>query len=133
MQQPLEFIQKLRWSAPSDAALLAYARCTRTVSDQSVNWVFFTRLAYVDYCRPSPFPKIMTCHHGHDDSYPELNYNPGAKWIKDLTRNRLNNFHGGHYSDINLSSVLFTHRLDGPDVVSLHVYVNLNKTNVGTR
>ncbi|KAF8346661.1 glycoside hydrolase family 38 protein [Amanita rubescens] len=68
----------------------------------------------------------MSCHHGHgaqhSDSYPELNYSPGAKWIKDLTRNRINNFHGGHYSDINLSSVLFTHRLDGPDAVSLHVW-----------
>ena len=78
----------------------------------------------------------MTCHHGHgaqhSDSYPELNYSPGAKWIKDLTRNRINNFHGGHYSDINLSSILFTHRLDGPDVVSLHVYVKLNELCVLT-
>ena len=66
----------------------------------------------------------MPCHHDAQRSdYPQLNYSPGAKWIKNLTRDRLNNFHGGHFADVNLSSVLFTHRLDGPDVVSLQVYV----------
>lgn len=68
---------------------------------------------------------LMPCHHdGQRSDYPQLNYSPGAKWIKNLTRDRLNNFHGGHFSDVNLSSVLFTQRLDGPDVVSLQVYVD---------
>jgi alpha-mannosidase len=55
-------------------------------------------------------------------SYPELNYSPGSKWVKNLTRDRLNNFQGGPFSDVNLSSVLFTHRLDGPEFVSLQVW-----------
>ncbi|KAH9970022.1 glycosyl hydrolases family 38 N-terminal domain-containing protein [Lactifluus volemus] len=53
--------------------------------------------------------------HGHNISdYPQLrvNHSPGAKWMKSLTNDRTGNFTGGHFSDINLSSVLFTHRLD---------------------
>ena len=53
--------------------------------------------------------------------YPKNNYSPGEKWIKDLTKQRLNNFQGGHFSDVNLSSVLFTHRLDGQKFVELKV------------
>jgi len=62
----------------------------------------------------------------HEDSpniYSQLNYAPGAKWVKSLTRDRLNNFHGGHYSDLNLSSVLFTHRVDTEEFVKLRVSV----------
>ncbi|KAF9235409.1 glycoside hydrolase family 38 protein [Melanogaster broomeanus] len=54
--------------------------------------------------------------------YPELNYGPGAKWIKNLTQNRLSTFLGGHFEDVNLSSVLFTHRVDGPEFVDLQVW-----------
>lgn len=61
-------------------------------------------------------------HHGHAHSYLQRNYAPGAKWVKGLTRDRLNNFHGGHYSDLNISSVLFTHRVDNEDFVKLRVY-----------
>jgi alpha-mannosidase len=58
--------------------------------------------------------------HGHNISdYPQLNYSPGAKWIKSLTNDRTGNFTGGHFSDINLSSVLFTHRLDDTKSVEL--------------
>ncbi|KAH9970026.1 glycoside hydrolase family 38 protein [Lactifluus volemus] len=58
--------------------------------------------------------------HGHNISdYPQLNCSPGAKWIKSLTNDRTGNFTGGHFSDINLSSVLFTHRLDGNKFVEL--------------
>ncbi|PFH50184.1 glycoside hydrolase family 38 protein [Amanita thiersii Skay4041] len=66
----------------------------------------------------------MACQHNSQssNSYPELNYAPGEKWIKNLTRDRLNNFQGGHFSDVNLSSVLFTHRLDGSDFVQLQVW-----------
>ncbi|KAK7035350.1 Glycoside hydrolase, 38 vacuolar alpha mannosidase [Paramarasmius palmivorus] len=67
----------------------------------------------------------MSCHHNHSaqqDSYPELNYAPGAKWIKNLTRDRLNNFNGGHYADVNLASVLFTHRIDNAEHVKLQVW-----------
>jgi hypothetical protein len=54
----------------------------------------------------------------HSD-YPEHNFSPGAKWIKSLTRDRTANFSGGHFSDVNLSSVLFTHRLDDSKHVQL--------------
>lgn len=63
----------------------------------------------------------MSCSHHSPSSYPELNYDAGAKWIKSLTRQRLDNFTGGHFSDVNLSSVLFTHRLDAPEFVKLKV------------
>ena len=67
----------------------------------------------------------MACHHGHGAAasagYPKANYGAGAKWIKHLTQNRLGTFEGGHFSDINLSSVLFTHRIDNKDHVKLEV------------
>ncbi|KAH9965647.1 glycosyl hydrolases family 38 N-terminal domain-containing protein [Russula compacta] len=56
--------------------------------------------------------------HTHTD-YPERNFSPGAKWIKGLTKDRIGNFTGGHFSDVNLSSVLFTHRLDDSNHVQL--------------
>jgi hypothetical protein len=56
--------------------------------------------------------------HSHSD-YPEHNFSPGAKWIKNLTRDRTGNFTGGHFADVNLSSVLFTHRLDDSKHVQL--------------
>lgn len=67
------------------------------------------------------------CHnHGHSESagsaYPELNFGPGAKWIKNLTQDRLSQFTGGHFSDVNLSSVLFIHRLDSSQYVKLQVW-----------
>lgn len=55
-------------------------------------------------------------------SYPELNSGSGAKWIKNLTKDRLNTFNGGHFADVNLSHVLFTHRLDGPEYIKLQVW-----------
>ena len=62
----------------------------------------------------------MASHDGHG-SYPELNYGSGAKWIKSLTKDRLGGFNGGRYSDLNLSSVLFTQRVDNPEYVKLKV------------
>jgi alpha-mannosidase len=62
------------------------------------------------------------CSHNHNQDYPELNYGTGAKWIKSLTQNRLSTFLGGHFEDVNLSSVLFTHRIDGPNFVDLKVW-----------
>ncbi|KAI0287851.1 glycoside hydrolase family 38 protein [Russula brevipes] len=56
--------------------------------------------------------------HTHSD-YPYQNFSPGAKWIKGLTRDRTGNFTGGHFADVNLSSVLFTHRLDNSNHVEL--------------
>ncbi|KIJ61767.1 glycoside hydrolase family 38 protein [Hydnomerulius pinastri MD-312] len=64
----------------------------------------------------------MAHAHNHTSQYPELNYGTGAKWIKNLTQNRLSTFVGGHFQDVNLSSVLFTHRADGPDFVDLQVW-----------
>lgn len=54
--------------------------------------------------------------------YPNLNYGPGNKWIKDLTKNRLGTFNGGHFSDVNLSSMLFIHRVDDEHHVKLEVW-----------
>ncbi|KAI0776540.1 glycosyl hydrolases family 38 N-terminal domain-containing protein [Trametes elegans] len=54
--------------------------------------------------------------------YPKLNYGPGAKWIKHLTKDRLGTFNGGHFSDVNLSSVLYTHRIDNAEHVKLEVW-----------
>ena len=55
-------------------------------------------------------------------AYPVLNLSPGAKWTKGLTRRRLDHFNGGHFSDVNLSSVLFTHRIDNAEHVKLQVW-----------
>ncbi|TFK83854.1 glycoside hydrolase family 38 protein [Polyporus arcularius HHB13444] len=64
----------------------------------------------------------MACNHGHGAGYPKENYGPGAKWIKHLTQNRLGTFEGGHFADVNLSSVLFTHRIDNKEHVKLEVW-----------
>ncbi|KAI0713074.1 glycoside hydrolase family 38 protein [Cerioporus squamosus] len=71
----------------------------------------------------------MACNHGHpghgasaSSGYPKENYGPGAKWIKHLTQNRLGTFEGGHFADVNLSSVLFTHRIDNKEHVKLEVW-----------
>ncbi|KAH7922134.1 glycoside hydrolase family 38 protein [Leucogyrophana mollusca] len=56
------------------------------------------------------------------NAYPVLNYGSGSKWIKNLTQSRLSTFTGGHFADVNLSSILFTHRIDGPEFVSLEVW-----------
>jgi alpha-mannosidase len=57
-----------------------------------------------------------------ENSYPEFNYSAGAKWAKNLTRQRINNFHGGHFADVNISSVLYLHRLDDSDHIKLQVW-----------
>ena len=62
----------------------------------------------------------LSCYY-YSMAYPQLNYNQGQKWIKNLTKDRLSTFNGGHYSDVNLSSILFLHRLDAPDYVKLKV------------
>ena len=68
----------------------------------------------------------MCDHHRAQPSslpdYPNLNYGPGAKWVKPLTQNRLGTFVGGHFSDVNLSSMLFTHRIDDAHHVKLEVW-----------
>ncbi|OJA11469.1 hypothetical protein AZE42_10275 [Rhizopogon vesiculosus] len=60
--------------------------------------------------------------HNHNQAYPELNYGSGSKWIKSLTQNRLSTFLGGHFENVNLSSVLFTHHADGANLVDLQVW-----------
>lgn len=68
-------------------------------------------------------------HHANVQSYPELNNGSGSKWIKGLTQNRLGTFIGGHFAGVNLSSVLFTHRLDNAEHVKLEVYASSLNTN----
>ncbi|KAG2746357.1 glycoside hydrolase family 38 protein [Suillus brevipes Sb2] len=64
----------------------------------------------------------MCSHSQNQKHYPELNHGSGAKWIKSLTQNRLSTFLGGHFQDVNLSSVLYTHRIDGSHHVDLQVW-----------
>ncbi|KAI0632608.1 glycosyl hydrolases family 38 N-terminal domain-containing protein [Trametes polyzona] len=72
----------------------------------------------------------MAHHHGHahghphgdGPDYPKLNFGPGAKWIKHLTKDRLGTFNGGHFSDVNLSSALYVHRIDNQEHVKLEVW-----------
>ncbi|KAG1744557.1 glycoside hydrolase family 38 protein [Suillus paluster] len=64
----------------------------------------------------------MCSHNQNQKNYPELNYGSGAKWIKSLTQNRLSTFLGGHFQDVNLTSILFTHRVDGSHNVDLQVW-----------
>lgn len=54
--------------------------------------------------------------------YPEMGTGPGAKWIKSLINDRAGQFTGGRYSDLNLSAVLFTERLDDKKHVELNVW-----------
>ncbi|KAJ7643881.1 glycoside hydrolase family 38 protein [Roridomyces roridus] len=72
----------------------------------------------------------MSCSHSHSrptqpaaaPAYPELNLSSGAKWIKNLTKDRLGQFNGGHFGDVNLGSALFTRKEDGKDFVDLKVW-----------
>ncbi|KAJ6573329.1 glycoside hydrolase family 38 protein [Mycena sp. CBHHK59/15] len=72
----------------------------------------------------------MSCQHTHPrpqrqaaaPAYPELNYSSGAKWIKNLTQDRIGQFNGGHFGDVNLGAVLFTRKEDGKDFVDLKVW-----------
>ncbi|KAH9837576.1 glycoside hydrolase family 38 protein [Rhodofomes roseus] len=71
----------------------------------------------------------MSHHHGHGCQqgsatvdYPQTNYGTGAKWIKHLTQGRLGTFNGGHYADVNLSQVLYHHRVDDSAYIKLQVW-----------
>jgi hypothetical protein len=69
----------------------------------------------------------MSCSHHHGQSsatagYPVSNPSAGAKWSKGLTQSRLGQFLGGHFSGENLSSALFTHKVDSEDHVKLSVW-----------
>ncbi|PPQ95115.1 hypothetical protein CVT25_011658 [Psilocybe cyanescens] len=69
----------------------------------------------------------MARNHGQS-SYSELNHGAGPKWIKNLTKDRLGTFNGGHYADVNLASVLFTHRVDNSEHIKLKVWSAPNLT-----
>ncbi|KAJ7113374.1 glycoside hydrolase family 38 protein [Mycena epipterygia] len=72
----------------------------------------------------------MSCHHSHQHqpqtqaapAYPELNLSSGAKWIKNLTQDRLGQFNGGHFGAVNLGAVLYTRKEDGREFVDLKVW-----------
>ncbi|KAF8309652.1 glycoside hydrolase family 38 protein [Clavulina sp. PMI_390] len=55
-------------------------------------------------------------------AYPEQNFGVGNKWVKNLFRDRLGTFLGGHYDDVNLSHVLFSEREDSKEYVKLLVW-----------
>ncbi|KAG6887417.1 hypothetical protein C0995_015516 [Termitomyces sp. Mi166 len=67
----------------------------------------------------------MSHNHHHQPpspSYPSLNYTHSSKWIKSLTKDHIRNFHGRCYSDINLFSALFMHRIDSLECVKLQIW-----------
>lgn len=65
----------------------------------------------------------MSCAHNHSKGYPELGLGSNAaKWQKNLTQDRLNQFEGGRYSSMNLSSVLYADRRDDSEHVQLSVW-----------
>jgi alpha-mannosidase len=57
-----------------------------------------------------------------ESDYPQTNLGAGSKWIKHLYQDRLDQFLGGHFSNVNLSALLFTHRLDDEKHVKLQVW-----------
>lgn len=65
---------------------------------------------------------IMASHCEDQSSYPQTNLGSGAKWIKGLTQDRLSQFTGGHFADVNLSAALFIHRLDDGDHVRMEYW-----------
>ncbi|KIJ30485.1 glycoside hydrolase family 38 protein [Sphaerobolus stellatus SS14] len=76
----------------------------------------------------------MSCnHHNHGggQAYPELNFSPGNKWVKGLTKNRINTMTQGHFSNVNLSSVLFADRRDDAEHVKLEVWSAPGRTKPG--
>ncbi|KAJ7199975.1 glycoside hydrolase family 38 protein [Mycena pura] len=66
----------------------------------------------------------MSCHHSqaHSPPYPTINPGSGAKWIKNLTQDRIGQFNGGHFNDVNLGAVLYERKEGGPDFVELKVW-----------
>ncbi|KZT52183.1 glycoside hydrolase family 38 protein [Calocera cornea HHB12733] len=65
----------------------------------------------------------MPCGHAHHQKgYAELNFAAQPKWIKSITSGRLDQFSGGYFSSINLSSAQVKHRTDDPKNVKLEVW-----------
>lgn len=71
----------------------------------------------------------MYCNHRAEhatpptrSSYPLDGSSPGHKWIKSLTNDRAGQFTGGRWSSLNLSSVLYTERIDDKKYVELSVW-----------
>ena len=69
--------------------------------------------------------------HQHKSSYPEINLGAGAKWVKHLTQDRTDQFTGGHFAGVNLSSVLFTARIDDDKHVQMQVWSPPDRTKPG--
>ncbi|KAJ7160600.1 hypothetical protein C8R43DRAFT_947815 [Mycena crocata] len=55
-------------------------------------------------------------------NYPTLNPSPGAKWVKRLTQDRLGQFNGRHFGDVNLGAALFVRKESGEGWVDLRVW-----------
>ncbi|EJU04489.1 glycoside hydrolase family 38 protein [Dacryopinax primogenitus] len=65
----------------------------------------------------------MPCGHAHHQpGYPELNFAAQPKWIKSINSGRLDQFVGGAFASINLSSALVKHRTDDIKHVKLEVW-----------
>ena len=54
-----------------------------------------------------------------NSEYARTNFGVGAKWVKNLSKDRLGTFLDGRYGDVNLGSVLFTERIDDAEHVKL--------------
>lgn len=46
---------------------------------------------------PQPHNNPNNTNNGNSSYYEQQNFTPGAKWIKDLTKNRLGTFEGGTF------------------------------------
>ncbi|KAG9021628.1 Glycoside hydrolase, 38 vacuolar alpha mannosidase [Tulasnella sp. JGI-2019a] len=55
-------------------------------------------------------------------SYSETNFTSGSKWIKSLTKDRLGQFVGGHFNQVNLGVVLFHERKDDEKHVQMKIW-----------
>ena len=54
-----------------------------------------------------------------NSEYARTNFGVGAKWVKNLSKDRLGTFLDGRYGDVNLNSLLFAERIDDTEHVKL--------------
>ncbi len=57
-----------------------------------------------------------------NSEYARTTFGVGAKWVKNLSKDRLGTFLDGRYGDVNLGSVLFTERIDDNKHIKLKVW-----------
>ncbi|KAJ7023286.1 hypothetical protein C8F04DRAFT_1271606 [Mycena alexandri] len=71
---------------------------------------------------PSTNPTTDNTSMNTSKEYPTLNPSPGAKWIKRLTQDRLGQFNGGHFGDVNLGAAMYKRVEEGEGYVQMKVW-----------